>query len=900
MKNIVIIRGPQGSGKSRLVRKLGLEGHHLSFDKVREVVAGDTLNIDGMMTIPQQHNGLVWEMTQQSLKRRMETGETIVFEATLPTAQDIKSIMTLARHHDYAVMIVDFYNTRPHQVLAANLERPERSRVGDHSIMRAYEEGWNTELPKHIPVAYVNDIHDTLSAQVEIAQFLMRDTKPKILSSYRQVVHIGDLQGTLHPLLDPASPLANGIEDDVFYIFCGDLFDRGLENDLVARWWLDNAVGRNNVILIGGNHEDHVENAAAGRPVGSREWIDRTWPQLEAAGITREDLQTITKQIVPMIHYNWGGTEVLVTHGGFTKFPASLHLVPDAILRRGNGHYGTGLDAMWSDSEQARFEADPLARPRFQVHGHRNAKMLPTHAAPYSFNLEAQVEFGGHMRFAILDASGWSTVEVRSTNYRTMQAERAIADRYHRQPYGTEGPITPWAARAEAAGENGLVPLSDEALAAFTNHDMVAIKSAEAMPHVSSVNFTKSAFYSKNWDAYTTVARGLFIDNIDNTIVARSYEKFFNHGERAETSDDALQASLAFPVEGFSKANGFLCITGYSERTGELIIASKSRVDGTFAEWAQTLVAEKLGPAGMERLLRFNRDQKASVIFEAIDMANDPHIIDYPENKLVLLGCVRRHETFEQLDYDQLVKLASWLGCEVKERLFPKVKDWLALSKIMERVETNPDWCKNNPTEGIVFQDANGFQWKSKAHGYRIWKIARSAVERIALCRRKDIPFDQDRYADTPEIAEFIAWAKTLPDEALAAEVGIVALRDMWFNDRAKAEAMGAAPAPKPRNMDGFLKAVDGLAAQVEAGSAKPESIHRFLVSAERDIDKLITLHDLAAAETLRRFAIESGTGYERPIMMIDEISLLTAPYNAEVVRHLTEGNWSEAASNLD
>src|SRR3546814_1374099 len=67
----------------------------------------------------------------------------------------------------------------------------------------------------------------------------------------------------------------------------------------------------------------------------------------------------------------------------------------------------------------------------------------------------------------------------------------------------------------------------------------------------------------------------------------------------------------------------------------------------------------------------------------------------------VLLGCVRRHETFEQLGYDDLVKLASWLGCEVKERIFPKIKDWLALSKIMERVETNPDWRKNNPTEGI-------------------------------------------------------------------------------------------------------------------------------------------------------------------------------------------------------
>src|SRR3546814_18477839 len=106
-------------------------------------MSGETINLDGMMTIPQQHNVLVWEMTQESLKRRMATGETVVFEATLPTAQDIKSIMTLARHHDYAVMIVDFYNTRPHQVLAANQERPERSRVGEHSLMRVYQDGWN-------------------------------------------------------------------------------------------------------------------------------------------------------------------------------------------------------------------------------------------------------------------------------------------------------------------------------------------------------------------------------------------------------------------------------------------------------------------------------------------------------------------------------------------------------------------------------------------------------------------------------------------------------------------------------------------------------------------------------------------------------------------------------------
>src|SRR3546814_14382905 len=96
----------------------------------------------------------------------------------------------------------------------------------------------------------------------------------------------------------------------------------------------------------------------------------------------------------------------------------------------------------------------------------------------------------------------------------------------------------------------------------------------------------------------------------------------------------------------------------------------------------------------------------------------------------------------------------------------------------MESVETKPDLRKNNPAEGIVVQQAKGFLGKSKAHGYRIWKIARSAVERISLSRRREIPFDRERYSDTPEIADFIAWAETLPDEALAPEVGIVALRE--------------------------------------------------------------------------------------------------------------------------
>lgn len=852
MRNIVVVRGPQGSGKSSFIRRCGLAGHHLSFDKMREAVSGDTLSPDGSWTIPQQHNKLVWKLTMESLDRRLEAGETIAFEGTLPKRSDVENIIRRARGARYQVLIVDFYDVPMDAAKAFNGARPERSRVPPAAIERTYKAASTQPLPAGIDaqVHRVSDPRDTHSAEHAVLEFLRRQTLKIDVSEYEKIVFIGDLQGTVHPLFDERSPLHGGFRDDVFYVFCGDLFDRGLENAGVAQWWLDRAAGRENARLIAGNHEDHVERCADGIDPVSREWADHTWPQMEAAGLTPEDMKTIAEGTVPLLNLSFRGTDILATHGGFSRWPDHLHLIPDAVYRRGSGHHDQGIDELWSQSE-----AEGEGSPRYQVHGHRNTKLLPVRAGDYSFNLEGQVEFGGHMRFAVLDQRGWHTAEIRSTNYRTMQAERAIAEGYGRQPFGNEAPITPWAKE----GRDQLEPLSDATLSAFANHDMIAVRQSEAMPHIASVNFTKQAFYRAAWDDYTSVARGLFIDREDNTIVARSFEKFFNHGERAATSDGALQENLSFPVEGYDKINGFLGITGYSERTGELVVASKSRIESKFADWARAVIAEKIGTAGLEKLLRFNRDQKASLIFEIVDMTNDPHIIDYPENRLVLIGCVRRHEVFEQADYETLRKIAKWLGCEVKGHLFRNIRDWRALESVMDRVENDPSWRSDNPTEGLVFEDASGFQWKSKAHFYASWKRMRSATERIALCRRKDVPFDRDRYADLPDFSEFLDWAETLPAEALSPSTGIVALRNMWMGDRAKAEAMGPPPSPPERKVDmsGYEKAVREMASRVASGTAKPESVMRMVKAAEANDLKREVLDNLDAGSALRSFVRE-------------------------------------------
>lgn len=854
MRNIVIVRGPQGSGKSGFIRRLGLEGHHLSFDKVREAISGDTVAISGEMTIPQQHNQLVRAVTFESLARRMKDGETIAFEATLPLARDVKAVTDVAASHGYEVLVVDFYDVPVEQAVAANAIRPERIRVPEFAVRRCYEQAGTRDqiLPEGTRIVRVSDMDAMEQPLAEVMAFLTRRTQIRDASAYARIVHIGDLQGTMDPIEDPESPLFGGLRDDTLYVFCGDLFDRGIQNDRVARWWLSQAHNRHNVILVSGNHEDHVEIQALNRPAVSREWRDRTWPQLEAAGFTNADMAAIASDGVPLYMYRWHDQQVLVTHGGLSRWPSHPHLIPETILRRGNGHYGHGIDAMWTEAEKAS--------GMVQIHGHRNSRGLPVLASrsdgprpALSFNLEGQVEFGGHMRFAVLDSEGWHTIQIRSKEYRTMVQAAQIDRAAGRKTFDDQAPIVPWA----IDGTDILAPLSEATLAAFSNHGMVQVNAQDSMPHVSSVNFTKQAFWSKTWDAYTTIARGLFIDNVDNTVVARSYEKFWNHGERKETQDEQLEQSIAFPVQGFDKLNGFLCITGYSERTGQLIVASKSRVDGTFAEYAQDLVARKLGADGMEKLLRFNRDQQASLLFEAVDMANDPHIIDYAEDKLVLIGCVRRSEAFEQVDYDMLVRIGKWLGCEVKENLFPNVRDWRALSAIMTRVETDPKWRRDNPTEGIVFQDASGRQWKSKAWFYAHLKRCRSAVERIAMTRRKDTEFDRARYEDMPEWLPFLDWAQTLPTEAL--EVGIIALHKMFLGDQGQAMAMGAAPAAKTRDMSGYVKALEAMAANVAAGRAKPESVRRMIEAAMADDDKRMAFEGSAAGDVLRSYALQEA-----------------------------------------
>lgn len=841
-KKVILIRGPQGAGKTTLVRRAGLDGHNLSLDKIRNVVAGDVLSPNGNMTPSHEHGPLVWKIFSDSIDRRISAGEVVAIDGTMANGAELYDIWKRFDLAGYKGLLIDLYGFDDDLRRARNLGRDERERVPERSVDSMKSMAARAPIPpimsenENLRMMRATNPDEWNQALAAIPGFLADPRCRRDLSAYEEVVHIGDLQGTFSPILDERSPLKNGIDPKKFYIFLGDLFDRGKENDKVADWFIRNALNRPNVALIAGNHEDYVElQARAGGAdidLPNSEWRRLSWPQIREAGIGWRDMRKIANFAQDYLAYEWRGREVLCSHAGFGRWPDNLDLISAHQMRRGNGHYQADVDADWSKAE--------AGTGRYQIHGHRNEKMRPTLASDLSFNLEGQVEFGGHMRFVQLDESGFRATEIRPILYRSMVEDMELNKEVGRMSASRFPPQLPWSTPDSKAGR-----LSDETIDRLRNHKMVLIKEMGNPDGLLSVNFTRQAFYDKAWDEYTTIARGLFIDGADNSIVARSYPKFFNHNERTETSAEALAANLKFPVTAYEKLNGFLCITGYSPRHDELIVASKSRTDGDFADMARTVLSDTLGEAALERIMRLNRDQACSLVFEIEEPVRDPHIIKLEAPRAVLLGCIRRSEHFEQASYKELEKIAAYVGCEVK-KVMAVLPNERALASFNHRVEHDPKWrFEGRHVEGAVLEDQDGFNYKLKGHFYRNWKYMRSAVNVIAKAREAGKEPVLERFAGLPDqFQDFLAWARGLSVTALRSD--IISLRESFEGDRSVMERLrDEAPAAPPPSqaVERFMALVGQIA---DNDRISEEGLRRFIETAMSDPDKaeLLRAHD--------------------------------------------------------
>jgi T4 RnlA family RNA ligase len=203
-------------------------------------------------------------------------------------------------------------------------------------------------------------------------------------------------------------------------------------------------------------------------------------------------------------------------------------------------------------------------------------------------------------------------------------------------------------------------------------------------------NYTAEAQYERRWNWFERVSRGLILDATTGEVVARPFDKFFNWGERGQTTDAPI-------VSITEKLDGSLGIAYW--RNGQWNVATRGSFESEQAKWATRWLREWLGdipcPLG-------------TYLFEIIYPKNRV-VVDYRERAELVLLAVRDPETGAYWHQSQIVQLAEDYGFTTAWRWpLATVDDIIA---ICAKLDANH--------EGFVAEFADGQRFKFKGDAYK-------------------------------------------------------------------------------------------------------------------------------------------------------------------------------------
>ena len=723
MRVLLLLRGSAGVGKSTYIKEHGLEPYALSADNIRMMCQSPVMQTNGTLAISQSNEKLVWSLLFQMLEARMQRGEFVVIDATNSKTQDINRYKDMAKTYRYRMYCVDMTTVPMEECKRRNKLRPIYKQVPDEVIEKMYARFETQPIPAGVTVIQPDELDKIWY-------------KPNDYSHYKRIHHIGDIHGCYTVLQEY---LKDGFKDDELYIFCGDYIDRGIENVEVINFLYEN-MNRPNVILLEGNHERWLWYWAHGGTSKSAEFEKVTRKQLEAGGLDSKIARMLYRKFSQCVYYTYNEKTVLVTHAGLSMIPDNLTEIASEQMIRGVGRYSEYL-------EVAKTFDEIMPENTYQVFGHRNTEDSPITVSKRCFDLEGSVEFGGNLRAVVLDADGFHPVMIRNTVFKEQTNEEAVVP--------TEYTET----------EQNVMEVVDKMR---QNKYIYEKKYGD----ISSFNFTREAFYDKKWNEQTTKARGLFINTANGTVVARSYPKFFNVNERAETKFSMLQHKLKFPVTAYVKENGFLGMVSYNPDTDDFFITSKSSPDSEFSAWLKAMFYENVNDAA--GLKEYLKRKNVTMVFECVDMENDPHIIKYDKSHLFLLDIVKNQLEYEKLPYQQLVQIGKEFGFEVKTRAY-QFMDWQSFRNWYTEIMDEEYLYDGNVVEGFVVEDNAGYMVKFKCYYYHLWKYMRSVAQEV---------FRSGQYRHmgsllTPLENKFYGFCKEIRDREHPNH--IIPLRDMFM-----------------------------------------------------------------------------------------------------------------------
>ena len=688
MRTLLLLRGIQASGKSTWIKENNLEPYTLSADNIRLNIANPVLLEDGSYEISQKYNKVTWELLYKYLEMRMQNGDFTIIDATHSDIKLMNKYRDLANTYKYTMYCLEF-NVSLEEALKRNKERDNYKYVPERVIERTYETIKNNEkLPSGLKK--INSID-------EIINFYTAD-----VNEYKKVIIIGDI----HSCVEPLKEILKDFNEETLYVFVGDYFDRGIQPVETFKIMLD-LLEKPNVILIEGNHEEKsMKKFIYDEEKYTKSFEETTLlPLLKEYDVdyVRASLKKIYKKLRQCFAFEFRGKKFLCTHGGLPLVP-KLTLVSAKEMIHGVGKYETEIGEIYSENYKKG-----LCQDFIQVHGHRGIN-----DGEYSYCLEARVEFGGELKILTIDNDG----NIKKSGIKN--------DVYNR---GLKLPMSGVTEKVEFNTANELIN-------EMIGHKFITVKECDY--NLISLNFNREAFNKKKWNDLTIKARGLFVDKDSGEVKIRSYNKFFNFGER-HINLGYLNKYATYPIRVFKKYNGFLGLA--SVVNNEVVLTSKSVTSGKYKDIFQN-IWNKVEDEVKELLKKTMIENNCTAVFEVVSPEYDPHIIKYDKEHLYLLDFIEN-----KLDLD-----THNIDLEFSENLMKKIEfssDLLTKKEELTRLE-NYDELYNflhektmslEEFEGYVLCDNSGFMFKFKLPYYILWKERRGWLERYrsALAKGKKV-----------------------------------------------------------------------------------------------------------------------------------------------------------------
>ena len=101
MKQLIILRGAPGSGKSTFIQEKTLTPYTVSPDELRSLYGSPVLTEVNGFQVNHKNEKRVWNMLSQLIEYRMKEGDFIVVDATHTRAKDFKIYKDLADKYRY-------------------------------------------------------------------------------------------------------------------------------------------------------------------------------------------------------------------------------------------------------------------------------------------------------------------------------------------------------------------------------------------------------------------------------------------------------------------------------------------------------------------------------------------------------------------------------------------------------------------------------------------------------------------------------------------------------------------------------------------------------------------------------------------------------------------------------